>query len=156
MPRCPRCSKNFQDMSHVMNHMNQPSSSCLSYYEEVTRANATLPNPSLNILAGASSQELTDVPDNLMGTVTDADSPIMDIDNNHVRVRRVFSRVTLPRDVPWSCSNIRTCANFHGCIRCRSTCSQEATTPLLSVHIEGGMATGFVSALLRFEHERDR
>jgi len=86
MPRCPRCSKNFQDMSRVMNHMNQPSSSCLSYYEEISHANALqVPNSNLNILAGngpqSLHQKLTDVPNDLMDVATDFDSPIMDIDN---------------------------------------------------------------------------
>jgi hypothetical protein len=42
MPRCPRCSKKFADVSRVVKHMNQPLSSCLSYHEEVIRSNAML------------------------------------------------------------------------------------------------------------------
>lgn len=39
MPRCPRCSKNFADTSRVLKHLNQPSSDCLAYHEEVERKN---------------------------------------------------------------------------------------------------------------------
>jgi len=42
MVHCPRCGKNFLDESRVVNHMNQPISSCLIFYEEVTRMNEAL------------------------------------------------------------------------------------------------------------------
>jgi hypothetical protein len=32
---CQRCGKPFQDTARVLNHMNQPISSCRTYYEEV-------------------------------------------------------------------------------------------------------------------------
>jgi len=32
---CQRCGKKFQDIARVLNHMNQPVSSCRTYYEEV-------------------------------------------------------------------------------------------------------------------------
>ena len=32
---CQRCGKKFQDTARVLNHMNQPVSSCRTYYEEV-------------------------------------------------------------------------------------------------------------------------
>lgn len=41
MLRCPRCARRFADNSRVLNHMNQPLSSCLSYHNEITaHANA--------------------------------------------------------------------------------------------------------------------
>jgi len=42
MVRCPRCGKDFLDESRVVNHMNQPISSCLLFYEEVIRMNDAL------------------------------------------------------------------------------------------------------------------
>ena len=32
---CQRCGKPFQDTARILNHMNQPISSCRTYYEEV-------------------------------------------------------------------------------------------------------------------------
>ena len=32
---CPRCGKKFHDTARVLNHMNQPISSCRTYYEEL-------------------------------------------------------------------------------------------------------------------------
>lgn len=42
MPSCPRCGKGFVDQSRVLKHMNQPASSCLTYYEELLRMNEAL------------------------------------------------------------------------------------------------------------------
>ena len=39
---CPRCAKKFKDSSLVQNHMNQPISSCRTYYEEVLQVNEAL------------------------------------------------------------------------------------------------------------------
>jgi len=35
MPACQRCGKKFHDTARVLNHMNQPISSCRTYYEEL-------------------------------------------------------------------------------------------------------------------------
>lgn len=42
MPSCPRCGKRFVDQSRILKHMNQPASSCLTYYEELLRLNEAL------------------------------------------------------------------------------------------------------------------
>lgn len=42
MPSCPRCGKKFKDDSRVLNHMNQPAASCLTYYQEILQINETL------------------------------------------------------------------------------------------------------------------
>ena len=39
MPHCPRCSKNFTDISRVLRHLNQPASNCLAYHQEVESKN---------------------------------------------------------------------------------------------------------------------
>jgi hypothetical protein len=78
MPKCPRCSKNFADMSRVVNHMNQPSSSCLSYYEEITRANVQNPAASLSPPPLHQSTAVSGLSDDLDEPL---DSPMMDIDN---------------------------------------------------------------------------
>ncbi|KAF8805258.1 hypothetical protein BYT27DRAFT_7258363 [Phlegmacium glaucopus] len=31
---CPRCAKKFKDQTSLLQHMNQPSSSCLTHFEE--------------------------------------------------------------------------------------------------------------------------
>jgi hypothetical protein len=54
---CNRCGKKFQDSARVLNHMNQPYSSCRTYYEEVLQIAETLrteaphdpPNPTFNL-----------------------------------------------------------------------------------------------------------
>ena len=49
MPHCQRCGKKFQDTARVLNHMNQPYSSCRTYYEEVVQIAEALshhPQPS--------------------------------------------------------------------------------------------------------------
>lgn len=42
---CSRCGKKFQDTARVLNHMNQPFSSCRTYFEEVLQIAEALPNP---------------------------------------------------------------------------------------------------------------
>jgi hypothetical protein len=42
---CGRCGKKFQDTARVLNHMNQPYSSCRTYFEEVLQIAEALPNP---------------------------------------------------------------------------------------------------------------
>lgn len=42
---CPRCGKKFKNNSSVLNHMNQPISSCRTYYEELIQMNNTLSSP---------------------------------------------------------------------------------------------------------------
>jgi hypothetical protein len=32
--RCPRCGKKFKDETNLLQHMNQPFSSCLTHFEE--------------------------------------------------------------------------------------------------------------------------
>jgi hypothetical protein len=39
---CQRCGKRFQDVARVLNHMNQPISSCRTYYEEVLQIAETV------------------------------------------------------------------------------------------------------------------
>ena len=48
---CPRCGKKFKNNSSVLKHMNQPISSCRTYYEELIQMNNTLSS-----LPSASSQ----------------------------------------------------------------------------------------------------
>src|SRR3954452_675919 len=37
MPRCPKCTKRFKTETRVLQHMNQPLSSCTSWMPELTR-----------------------------------------------------------------------------------------------------------------------
>jgi hypothetical protein len=39
---CPRCGKKFFDTARVLNHLNQPISSCRTYYEEIIQIAETL------------------------------------------------------------------------------------------------------------------
>ena len=75
-------------MSRVINHMNQPRSSCLAYYEEVSRANAAAP-PAFHPhnLTASPHQEPTDLSDeglshsDVMDIVITTDSPDSDANN---------------------------------------------------------------------------
>ena len=74
MPRCPRCSKNFVDMSRVI---NQPRSSCLSYHEEVlARASAFQVQNRHQTLHQETMALSDDFLDNPMGMTTDSDFPM--------------------------------------------------------------------------------
>ena len=42
---CHRCGKKFQDTARVLNHMNQPISSCRTYYEELLQIAETTGSP---------------------------------------------------------------------------------------------------------------
>ena len=42
---CPRCGKKFDDTARVLNHMNQPISSCRTYYEELLQIAETIGSP---------------------------------------------------------------------------------------------------------------
>lgn len=39
---CPRCGRNFKENSRLLNHINQPYSSCLTHYEEQLEINKAL------------------------------------------------------------------------------------------------------------------
>jgi hypothetical protein len=40
--RCPRCGKKFKDQTSLLQHMNQPISSCLTHFEECINIATTL------------------------------------------------------------------------------------------------------------------
>lgn len=40
--RCPRCGKKFKDQTNLLQHMNQPFSSCLTHFEECINIATTL------------------------------------------------------------------------------------------------------------------
>jgi hypothetical protein len=40
--RCPRCGKKFKDQTSLLQHMNQPFSSCLTHFEECINIATTL------------------------------------------------------------------------------------------------------------------
>ena len=40
--RCPRCGKKFKDQTNLLQHMNQPFSSCLTHFEECIDIATTL------------------------------------------------------------------------------------------------------------------
>jgi hypothetical protein len=42
---CQRCGKKFHDTARVLNHMNQPISSCRTYYEELLQIAETMGSP---------------------------------------------------------------------------------------------------------------
>lgn len=42
---CQRCGKKFHDTARVLNHMNQPISSCRTYYEELLQIAETAGSP---------------------------------------------------------------------------------------------------------------
>ena len=45
---CQRCGKKFQDTSRVLNHMNQPYSSCRTYFEEILQITKASSRPEAN------------------------------------------------------------------------------------------------------------
>lgn len=47
--RCPRCAKKFKDQTSLLQHMNQPISSCLTHFEECVNIATTLqPDPTIS------------------------------------------------------------------------------------------------------------
>lgn len=80
MPRCPRCSRKFADDTCVLNHMNQPSSSCLAYHNEITaHANAL----SLSNSSSVGGHNPTNTNNFLSNSTTLSDNPnaTMDLDS---------------------------------------------------------------------------
>jgi hypothetical protein len=72
---CQRCGKKFQDTARVLNHMNQPFSSCRTYYEELLQiAEAT------GSLQGVQSSGICpeDQPHEMDQSATRGSSPIFD------------------------------------------------------------------------------
>ena len=60
---CPQCNKQFKNNSSVLNHMNQPISSCHTYYEELIQINnALLPRNSPQPTPSSAPQDFSGPP----------------------------------------------------------------------------------------------
>src|ERR1700688_3487332 len=57
MPACQRCGKKFHDTARVLNHMNQPISSCRTYYEELLQIAEAAGSPEGVQLSGICSED---------------------------------------------------------------------------------------------------
>jgi hypothetical protein len=68
--RCSRCGKKFKDQTSLLQHMNQPISSCLTHFEECINIAATLqPDPPLSESDDSDRQSF--VPPDFMETAED-------------------------------------------------------------------------------------
>jgi hypothetical protein len=68
--RCPRCGKKFKDQTSLLQHMNQPFSSCLMHFEEcidITTNLSSVPTISESDDAGQQSFEPSDFMDTAEG-----------------------------------------------------------------------------------------
>ena len=67
MPRCPWCARKFNSQTNILQHMNQPSSSCLTHFEECITIATTLEAISKSDDLGQQNSEPLD----FMGTAED-------------------------------------------------------------------------------------
>jgi hypothetical protein len=71
MPRCPKCAKRFKTHLRVIQHMNQPRSSCANWIQELVRIEDALPRKKPR------SENAQTLPEDTQGDVLDQDIEVV-------------------------------------------------------------------------------
>ena len=79
--RCPRCGKKFKDQTSLLQHMNQPFSSCLTHFEECINIAANLQSvPTISESDDTAQQSFE--PPGFMDTAEDYFAPSLPADTS--------------------------------------------------------------------------